>query len=284
MPANRFVQLQKAGHLLEVSMDAADILLPGGRLAIGTRNLNSCSGIVILGEAIILAHIAPLPPHPLGAASSRLLRPGEGEVHFNNVFDVVERLYNEHRNLFPDRTTSWAIFGSLGGNIAMPAKLAIAKDRFSAMGLPMRFAAYEVAEPSERKNPAAGTIIGVLQNRKTYLYVEDQIKDSIDFNKQDELAACQPGAKKALPSTSSRASMTTAATSSSTGQTLPESSSVQGFWAFSNGAKQFSYRTPENHPVPHAQWPQLTGRHKVVVVETKQILDYDFDSKQWSGC
>ncbi|KAK1050694.1 hypothetical protein LTR74_016975 [Friedmanniomyces endolithicus] len=177
MATNRYVQLKNAGQLMEVEMETAKILLPGGAIAIGTKDLNACSGIAILGEAIILAHIAPLPPHPLGTSQQRLIVQGEGEAHFETVMNMVQELYNTHKSRFPSQSTSWAIFGRFEGKIAMPEKLAIAKRRFQIMGLPMKFAQYDIAKASERTNPAVGTVIGVLQNRKTYLYVEDQGRD-----------------------------------------------------------------------------------------------------------
>ncbi|TKA57849.1 hypothetical protein B0A55_13472, partial [Friedmanniomyces simplex] len=114
----------------------------------------------------------------------RPIVPGEGEAHFESVLHVVQELYNRHKSQYPSQTTSWAIFGRFEGTTAMPEKLAIAKRRFQAMGLPMKFAQYDIAKASERINPAAGTVVGVLQNRKRYLYVEDQVRDSINFNDQ----------------------------------------------------------------------------------------------------
>ncbi|KAK5674002.1 hypothetical protein LTS10_013240 [Elasticomyces elasticus] len=165
-------------------MDEAKILLPGGLAAIGTRDLNACSGIAILGRAMIMAHIAPLPPHDLGASQQREIEPGEGEAHFESLLLEVQTLYNTHISHFPNRTTTWAIFGTFEGEIAMPEKLEIARQRFHAMGLPMRSALYTIGKASERTNPAAGTVLGVLQHGITYLYVENQLEDSINFNDQ----------------------------------------------------------------------------------------------------
>jgi hypothetical protein len=93
-------------------MDTVEILLQGTPVAIGTRNLNPCTGLVTLGDkAIILAHVVPLLPHPLGASPQRVIQPGEGEAHFISILNEVQRLYNDHKSSFPDRTTSWAIFG-----------------------------------------------------------------------------------------------------------------------------------------------------------------------------
>lgn len=274
MATNRYIQLKDAGHLLEVEMDTVKILLPGGPIAIGTKNLNSCSGLVVLGEqAIILAHIAPLPPHPLGASSQRPVVPGEGEAHFKNMLNKVHGLYNIHKSRFPAQTTSWAIFGRFEAKIAMPEKLEMAKHYFASLGLPMKCAQYDIAKASDRTNPAAGTVIGVLQNRKAYLYVEDQLQDSIDFNQKAR-------ATSSMPSVQSQPTSTIA--SGSTGQTSTRPIvQTQGFWAFSTQLQQFSYRTRDNKPVPWSQWPQLTGRHQVMIAETSKIMGFDFDSKQW---
>ncbi|KAK5722192.1 hypothetical protein LTS12_027574, partial [Elasticomyces elasticus] len=253
---NRVVQLKNAGQLLEVEMDEAKILLPGGGLAaIGTRDLNACSGIAILGRAMILAHIAPLPPHDLGASQQREIEPGEGEAHFESLLLEVQTLYNTHISHFPNRTTTWAIFGTFEGEIAMPGKLEIARQRFHAMGLPMRSALYTIGKASERTNPAAGTVLGVLQSGITYLYVEDQLKDSINFNDQP-----------------------TSNTVGGSAATTP----AAGAWVYSSQRRQLLYQTAEGQPVPQSQWPQRAGTHRVFHLENRKWNNFNFDTNQWS--
>ncbi|CAK4035031.1 Hypothetical predicted protein [Lecanosticta acicola] len=148
----------------------------------------------------------------------------------------------------------------------MPEKLEIARQHFASLGMPMKCAQYDIAKASDRSNPAAGTVIGVLQNQKVYLYVEDKLKDSTDFNQQAR-------ATLSTPSVSS---------SGSTGQTSPTpTGQTQSFWAFSTSLRQFSYRTRDNQLVPQSQWPRATGRHVVIIAETGRTMGYDFDSRQW---
>lgn len=270
MASSRYEQLKRAGKLLEVEMDKADILLPDGPVAIGTKNLNSCSGLVILGEsAIILAHIAPLPPHPQGASPQRIVRPDEGENHFRGILNDVQGLYNNHKSRFPSQATSWAIFGKFEGAVAMPEKLEIARQTFYSWGLPMKCALYNIEKASNRTNPAAGTVIGVMQDRKTYLYVEDKLQDSINFNQE---------APTTSAASSSSNPLTVTPASGSTDQTYQR---PQGFWAFSTQTVQFYYLTRENRPIPQAQWPPITGRQRVIIIETRKQAGYDFDAKQW---
>lgn len=229
-------------------------------------------------EAIILAHIAPLPPHPLGASQQRPIVPGEGEAHFESVLHVVQELYNRHKSQYPSQTTSWAIFGRFEGTTAMPKKLAIAKRRFQAMGLPMKFAQYDIAKASERINPAAGTVVGVLQNRKTYLYVEDQVRDSINFNDQPRPTGVTSSATTTSsgPGQSIHANKSTSTNQTPVGSPAP----APGFWAYARQQNQFFYRTAAGQPVPGSEWPRRAGRQRVLVVETKTLMGFDFDANQ----
>jgi hypothetical protein len=47
-------------EFIDVGMNDLGILLPGSeKKAIGTRNLNGCTAVVILGDALLVAHISP---------------------------------------------------------------------------------------------------------------------------------------------------------------------------------------------------------------------------------
>lgn len=243
-------------------------------MAIGTKDLNACSGIAFLGEAIILAHIAPLPPHPLGASKQRSIAPGEGEAHFERLLNVVQELYNRHRPSFSSQTTSWAIFGSFEGMVVTPEKLAIATQRFQTWGLPMRFAQYDIAKASERTNPVAGTVIGVLQNRKTYLYVEDQLKDSIDFNDRTDPTGALRSATTLSPVQSQPVHTSASASTSAHPPAL-------GLWTYTHQQSQFVYVTPTGQRVPQAEWPQRAGRQRILLVDTRTIIGFDFDANEW---
>ncbi|EME43623.1 hypothetical protein DOTSEDRAFT_25545 [Dothistroma septosporum NZE10] len=167
----------------------------------------------------------------------------------------------------------------------MPQKLEIARQRLTSLGLPMKCAQYDIAKASDRTKPAAGTVIGVLQNQKVYLYVEDQLKDSIDFDPQARATSSTLSIPTQTPAVSTpRASTSSASASSSTGQTSPRPTvQTQSFWAFSTRLNQFSYRTRDNQPVLRSQWPLSLGRHPVVIAETGRTVLYDFDSRQWSN-
>nr|POF16683.1 hypothetical protein CFP56_71324 [Quercus suber] len=176
----RFTQLERQGLIREVQMNDVQVQLPDG--VIGTQNLNGCTAIAVLGRAIILAHIVPLPPHPLGASPNRKVEAGEGDDHFTRCLDAVRRLYDHNRELFPSRTTAWGIFGRYRGVVGMPEKLQIATQQFHKMGLPSRPAFYDVQPSDSPRRPGAGTVIGVAKDGMTYLYVEDEIKHSVNFN------------------------------------------------------------------------------------------------------
>ncbi|KAK1083116.1 hypothetical protein LTR48_006517 [Friedmanniomyces endolithicus] len=57
-----FARLDDEEQILTVGMNEVAILEPDDDyVAIGTRDLNACSGVVIMGRGIIMAHISPYP-------------------------------------------------------------------------------------------------------------------------------------------------------------------------------------------------------------------------------
>ena len=179
---NRFNQLKEAKQILEVDMDNAAILLPEGAPSIGTKNLNGCSGIAILGRAFIPAHIAPLPLHSLGANPDRVVQPNEGDEHFKRLMDTVQSLFANHTQSFPTKTTAWGVFGRFRDEIALPEKVHIAQERLSKLGLPLKPAFFDVRVPNSPMAPAAGTVIGLVPKGMSYLYPEDRLLHSLNFN------------------------------------------------------------------------------------------------------
>lgn len=270
---SRFHQLRRAGKLLEVLMNDALILLPGSAVAaIGTQNLNGCTAIVVLGRAIILGHIAPLPPVPEGSSAKRAVRPDEGDAHFHKLMDKIRDLYTGHRSHFPDQTTAWGIFGLLDGR-TMREKEAIAIQRFGAMGLPHKHIYYEVQKASLRTNPAAGQAFGILSEASSWLYVEDKPIKRTDFSVPKTVtpasAASSSVEQRALPTS------TAIPSTSSNVQTQP------GFWAWSSRTQQWAFVAHGKGQRPKEEWPEARGRSMVFCTDDQKWRQFDFDTGKW---
>lgn len=264
---NRFQQLQDIGQLVEVKMDSAAILLPGKPIAIGTQNLNGYTGIAVLGRAIILAHIAPLPPHLLGASSSREIHPDEGDKHFERLVDAVQTLHKNNSSLFPAQTSVWGNFGRFRDEVAMPDKVEIAKQRFSKLGLPMKPAFYDVQAASLHAS-SAGTVVGFIKDGKTHLLVEDKPVHAIDFSVETRVPAL------ASASSSRRANP---ATTTVTRQ-RPD---THGTWLYSSQQRRWAFQLQDGTRPPHQQWPAASGKQRVWLVEKRNWRLYDFSTKSW---
>ncbi|KAK1082678.1 hypothetical protein LTR48_006828 [Friedmanniomyces endolithicus] len=211
----KFTALSTAGKLLEVNMNDVGILLPQDRVrtSIGTQRLNGCTAIVVLGQAIIIAHIAPLPP---GSSTTRPPSVTAGDRHFNQMMDDVQTLLMINRAYFPPRTTAWGIFGKFEGS-SMKEKEDITTQRFAALGLTSRHIYYNVQLAQTRTKAAAGEVAVVRNDQVAALYVEDEVKMTVDFTK---------GVTQAPAVASSSASGGTSSTASS-------AAGNDEYWAYS---------------------------------------------------
>ncbi len=254
-------------------MNDALILLPGsGGAAIGTQNLNGCTAIVVLGRAIILGHVAPLPPVPEGSSGKRVVRPDEGDNHFHNLMDKIRDLYTRHQSHFPDQTTAWGIFGLLDGR-TMREKEAIAIQRFGAMGLPHKHIYYEVQQASLRANPAAGQAFGLLSEGSSWLYIEDKPIKKTDFSTPP--TATPSSAASSSVEQSVRPTSTAIPSSSSNVQKQPR------FWAWSGRAKQWTFVVQGEGQRPEEEWPEARGRSMVYCTDDQKWRSFNFDTGNW---
>ncbi|KAK1091530.1 hypothetical protein LTR48_006114 [Friedmanniomyces endolithicus] len=87
-----FAKLDDEEQILTVGMNEVAILEPDDDyVAIGTQNLNGCSGVVVMGRGIIMAHISPYPT----ARSDNGNSDGRaGMRHFAELLAEVRDLHN----------------------------------------------------------------------------------------------------------------------------------------------------------------------------------------------
>jgi hypothetical protein len=157
-----FGSLLNAGQLLEVGMNELKILLPTtGKRAIGTRELNGCSCVLILGKtAIILLHVSPLPTNEQWDHSRTFNELSHGH-HEKFLADIAEMLV-EHANHFPPSSTAWGIF-SRGRDSSGPVESIVdqVQTHLNAIGYTMRPAFYQVLD-AQTIAPPKGEVVSFL--------------------------------------------------------------------------------------------------------------------------
>ena len=145
---------------VEAGMNDLDILLPGTRKrAIGTRNLNGCTAIAILGNALLVAHIFPRgdPKSP-------------GEEHLKRHLSSIISLYTQYENHFLKYMTTWAFFGTLGGSL-MRSVVETVKTHLSRAGLLVQPKFYQVA-PANTRGLSAGEMLAAIRGNEIELFLE----------------------------------------------------------------------------------------------------------------
>lgn len=136
--------------------------------AIGTRDLDSCSVVIIASTfGALLAHI---PPRPEGPSTD----PYAGDRNARNIMTHVVSLYNHYKNqgYFPPAATV-VLCAKFNGYVALPDQQAIMLEALRDQGLQPLAHTYDV--PTDRTQPGQGTVILISQaNQTPLLYVEDR--------------------------------------------------------------------------------------------------------------
>lgn len=167
-----FRSLHVAGQLLEVPMDDVDVFLPSsGKRAIGTRGLNGCSCVVVLGStAIVLAHISPYPGRASDMDLRRDLR-SESHEHHEAALTTVANLVIQHKVHFPPSTTAWGIFGWSQEAGHLHSVKEQVQARLRTMGYEMMPAFYKQMD-AQAIVPPKGELVGFIRNDISELWLE----------------------------------------------------------------------------------------------------------------
>lgn len=133
---------------LEIGIDDVDILIRGTDShfkAIGTKGLNACTCVVILGEsAIILAHISPY-PGDFDANTSQDL-PHLSYLHHESSLTTITNLMERHMEHFPPSTTAWGVFATNQESGPMQSVIDQVRDSLGAVNVDMRSVLYQEAD------------------------------------------------------------------------------------------------------------------------------------------
>ncbi|KGO67920.1 hypothetical protein PITC_029590 [Penicillium italicum] len=155
-----------AGAVKNVAMGQAQFLDFRERHAIGTKDLGSCSVVVIASaHGAILAHI---PPQPQATNN-----PTSGDANVQSMMNQVGTLYRDKQQFFPSAETV-VICAVFRGQVALPSQLDIMQMSLIGLGLTTKIISYEV--PGNSTTVGKGTVI-VIKKRdyvKPKILVEDR--------------------------------------------------------------------------------------------------------------
>lgn len=166
--------MSEQGLLAQWQASRAAIVVPMGGVqfvsfqqmpAIGTRDLGSCSVVIIASAyGAILAHIPPMPlqPSPDPFASDNNVR---------GMMSRVAALYQHHQDHFPSADTA-VICAWFQGAVALPDQIRIMSSSLRQLGLNPTIRTYHV--PGDRSLPGQGTVIAIRSADRTQIYVEDR--------------------------------------------------------------------------------------------------------------
>jgi hypothetical protein len=162
-------QWERAGQVVVVPMGGVQFVAFQQTPAIGTRDLGSCSVVVIASKyGAILAHIPPLPAQPSAD-------PYAGDNNVRSMMRQVKSLHAHYKSLnyFPDAGTS-IICARFRGAVALPDQLQIMQQSLHELGYAPSVRTYDV--PGNRTLPGQGTVIVIsnASNGNPVIYVEDR--------------------------------------------------------------------------------------------------------------
>ncbi|KAK6442247.1 hypothetical protein LTR95_001522 [Oleoguttula sp. CCFEE 5521] len=151
----------------------SSLLLPGSdQTAIGTKGLNGCTCVVILGTAIILAHISPLPGSYDQWAGSDKDTTKASREHHDSALRNIARLVGNNAAHFPSSTTAWGIF-SQSPEGPMRSVIAQVQTQLHLMGYGMRPAFYQEIAPKDA-TPPKGEVVSLHRYGVAELYLESR--------------------------------------------------------------------------------------------------------------
>ena len=140
-------QWERAGQVIMVPMGMVQFVSFQQKPAVGTRDLGSCSVVVIMSKhGAILAHIPPLPPQ-----QSKDLHAGDNNVRLMMI--QVKTLYEHHKtHHFPEAETVVAC-AQFRGAVALPDQLVIMQENLRELGHNPTIRTYKEPPPTRWHRP-----------------------------------------------------------------------------------------------------------------------------------
>lgn len=164
--ANLLERFENSGQAITVQMNETRFVTFQQYQAIGTRNLNSCSVVIVASTSgAVLAHISPL--------SHQTDDPHAGDNHVRAMMRQVQSLVNHYRSsgYFP-QSENLIVCAVYQGQIALPSQVTIMQQALAALGVVPSIRTYIV--PTNLQNPAQGTVIVIAhEGQPPVIYIED---------------------------------------------------------------------------------------------------------------
>ncbi|KAK2763315.1 hypothetical protein FQN54_009951 [Arachnomyces sp. PD_36] len=178
MSSDRCLLLQAldVGQVLEVKMNKIDFVSfsPTSPVkAIGTRNLNGCTAVLVVSKlGALLGHISPL-PYPT-------TNPAAGENHMREkMTELWHLLFTVHNKSFPDPKKAGVVSATLLGSVGLPAQKKLAEDIFKENDVPVNTFLYDAQNSANMS--AKGTVFIDGRQPSPIVYVEDDEKPWFNF-------------------------------------------------------------------------------------------------------
>ncbi|EME39174.1 hypothetical protein DOTSEDRAFT_38410 [Dothistroma septosporum NZE10] len=167
----------EAGRIL-ISVGADDVKIlrstDAPKRAIGTRHLNGCSCVVISGNAVLLAHIQPLPGKAQDWAETTLEQRRTSSIaHHNDLLSRVTELLQRHNSEFPASTTTWAILAN-DPDGTLNDIVQLFRNFLSTKGYELKQAHYEQANVRGFPPKPKGELV-VLRGKNEGIYLEHRL-------------------------------------------------------------------------------------------------------------
>ena len=170
-PSSLYTQFANSGKLLDVEVEGVQILLPtSDKIAIGTKGLNGCTCVVILGSAIIMAHISPIPGRFSQLVNSKADLPKASHDHHESLLARIKSLHNDNLKHFPPKSTAWGIF-SVGPDGSMKTVETQVRNALGTIGYNMNAEVYQEINPILFKSPK-GEVVAYMRGNERLLFLE----------------------------------------------------------------------------------------------------------------
>lgn len=141
---------------------------PGGKIFLGTEDLNGCTAVVIVSkDATILGHISP---RPSGQNTSQ----ATGDAHVRAKMQELSALLSQHLSEFKQGTGGVVVYAIYMGEVALTDQKKIVEDQFKSWKLPFNSVSYPILKPGEPRPPAKGIVLIDAGGEAPVIWVEDK--------------------------------------------------------------------------------------------------------------
>jgi len=167
-----YQELRRNGQLLNVQEGETRIWLPSSKKkAIGTTGLNACQCVIILGRAIIMAHISILPGRFSQLQISNEDHSAKSREHRQEMLAQISRLLRDNRQYFPPSTTACGIYGDSAKDTMQHIYHEV-QNTIRKMGYNLKGEFYEEVDTLAETTSPKGEVLSFIRGGQAFLYLE----------------------------------------------------------------------------------------------------------------